>query len=87
MPFWMTALLSLLLFALGLGGFLWRRRSFSGAIGLLLMMQGDLLFIVATVAHLADLSTQAALLLLFGLLPVEAVAGWLLWRRLGGSAD
>lgn len=86
MPLWLTALLGLALFAIGLVGLLRRRSGPAGLVGPLLMVAGDLLVILAALVHWADLSTQAVLLMLLALLPIDVAGAWLLWKRLG-TAD
>jgi len=85
MPLWMSALLGLVLFAIGLAAFLWRRGSRLALAGLVLMVQGDLLFTLSASAHLGQLQTRGLLLLLLALLPLEVLGAWFLWRRLSPS--
>jgi len=82
MPLWISALLGLVLFAIGLGAFMWRRGSRLALAGLVLMVQGDLLFTLSASAHLGHLQTRGLLLLLLALLPLEVLGAWFLWRRL-----
>jgi len=85
MPLWMSALLGLVLFAIGLGAFVWRRGSRLALAGLVLMVQGDLLFTLSAGAHLGHLQTRGLIVLLLAMLPIEALGAWFLWRRLTPS--
>ena len=83
MPFWSCALLSGLLFVMGLVAFLVRRTGAARAMSMTLMLQGALLLLVASATRLQHLGGQGAALLVLGLVPAEYVVSLLLWDKEG----
>lgn len=81
MSFWSCALLSGLLFGMGLMGFLWRASGPVRGMSAMLMVHGAMLLFVAGAAQYESCDGQAAALLVLGLLPVQYIMGLILWRQ------
>ncbi|MBM3188272.1 MAG: hypothetical protein FJZ90_06060 [Chloroflexi bacterium] len=80
MPFWLGAVTSGLLFAIGLMD-CWRRSAPSRAVGVTLMLQASALLFVLAANQFSALEGQAVALLLLGLMPSLHVLGLRLWSR------
>jgi len=80
MPFWLSAPLSGLLFALGLAGLLWRPLPFR-AMGVGLMLHGASLLFVSAGAQLGQVNGQALALFTLALVPIEYVLGLRPWQH------